>query len=306
MERALLEYLLSQGYDSTAAKFAEELAAKDPRMKRRASLRARTPRGGKGGGGASVAVGATSVQEFMQNMSGQETLGALGSDPGHAAAHVLFHGVHAGDPLAFDRGYTALRDWVCGSLELYRPELLALLFPVFAHCVVHLVAKGENDAARAFLARHKRDHRFAHEAELALLAQVVPATAVVCRLAGWPLPQPTRKLDSSNDETTKTKADAAVSSRGSSKRRPSPRSGGGGGGGGSGAGASTNGAVPPVEKGDSEMIGGPARSYLRRLLRHKFRVVMCAYSFELLIAMLHEGRLFLYVCVCVCVCVCDV
>ena len=39
MERALLEYLLSQGYDSTAAKFAEELAAKDPRMKRRASLR---------------------------------------------------------------------------------------------------------------------------------------------------------------------------------------------------------------------------------------------------------------------------
>ena len=44
MDRAVLEYLLKAGYDTTAKKFAEEVSAKDPRMKRRASLRARTPR----------------------------------------------------------------------------------------------------------------------------------------------------------------------------------------------------------------------------------------------------------------------
>ncbi|KAG6608296.1 Transcription initiation factor TFIID subunit 5, partial [Cucurbita argyrosperma subsp. sororia] len=52
-------------------------------------------------------------------------------------------------PARYLEGYKKLRSWACNSLDLYKPyflhfqhELLRVLYPVFIHCFIDLVAKG--------------------------------------------------------------------------------------------------------------------------------------------------------------------
>ena len=68
--------------------------------------------------------------------------------------------------------YEALRDWVDGSLEAFRPELRRLLFPMFVHCYLELVEASNLEEAAQFLSEGQEDHALFHQAELNLLSQV--------------------------------------------------------------------------------------------------------------------------------------
>eukprot|EP01139_Manchomonas_bermudensis_P005017 Amastigsp_a174552_42.p1 type:complete len:605 gc:universal Amastigsp_a174552_42:1836-22(-) len=75
-------------------------------------------------------------------------------------------------PSSYAESYAHLKKWVHGSLDLYRDELMSLLFPVFVHSYLDLVAKGFTDEAKAFLAAHVRDHNETNAAEIIQLSAV--------------------------------------------------------------------------------------------------------------------------------------
>ncbi|KAI9100951.1 hypothetical protein K1719_024075 [Acacia pycnantha] len=57
------------------------------------------------------------------------------------AAHPIAKGLESG-PARFHDGCSRLRSWAYSSLDLYKHELLRVLYPVFIHCFMDLVAKG--------------------------------------------------------------------------------------------------------------------------------------------------------------------
>ncbi|KAI3816115.1 hypothetical protein L1987_15805 [Smallanthus sonchifolius] len=53
-------------------------------------------------------------------------------------------------PAMYHDGYSKLRSWTYSSLDLYKHELLRVLYPVFIHCFMDPIAKGHLQEARAF------------------------------------------------------------------------------------------------------------------------------------------------------------
>ncbi|CAH0489433.1 unnamed protein product [Peronospora farinosa] len=88
------------------------------------------------------------------------------------ANHLLFYGLTDGNPETYDEAYQKLMDWICNSLDMYRKELHAVVFPVFVHCYLELLSKGFLEAGRCFFYRHARDHTRLHLEELRILSLV--------------------------------------------------------------------------------------------------------------------------------------
>lgn len=53
--------------------------------------------------------------------------------------------------LDYETSYNELREWVDGSLDLYKSELHALVYPMLVHCFLEIVRKGQVERAKAFL-----------------------------------------------------------------------------------------------------------------------------------------------------------
>ncbi|KAF9286139.1 Transcription initiation factor TFIID subunit 5 [Mortierella alpina] len=83
-----------------------------------------------------------------------------------------------GDPEAYDQGYSSLRRWVENSLDLYKPELMATLFPLFLHSYLNLVSRGLKDQAKKFMDSYKADHLEMHPQDIARLATITDAQHV--------------------------------------------------------------------------------------------------------------------------------
>jgi transcription initiation factor TFIID subunit 5 len=65
--------------------------------------------------------------------------------------------------------YQSLTDWVYSSLDIYKNELIQVLYPVFVHCYLELVLKGFKDEARKFLSKYKSQHTHFHYEEILIL-----------------------------------------------------------------------------------------------------------------------------------------
>lgn len=70
-------------------------------------------------------------------------------------------------------GYSKLRSWAYGSLDLYKHELLRVLYPVFIHCFMDLVAEGHMQAARTFFNTFREDHELMHLRDLQKLEGIL-------------------------------------------------------------------------------------------------------------------------------------
>lgn len=94
---------------------------------------------------------------------------------------LLFHSPDA--TCSLDRCFRKLREWVEGSLEQYRRELGAVLYPIFVRSYLELVHRGLADEAADFMEAHRGD--FGESApELASLAAVVtPEQVAECEVA---------------------------------------------------------------------------------------------------------------------------
>ncbi|XP_074263123.1 transcription initiation factor TFIID subunit 5 [Silene latifolia] len=76
-------------------------------------------------------------------------------------------------PAQYQDGYSKLRSWAYGSLDLYKHELLRVLYPVFIHCFMDIVAKGHLQEARSFFNTFREDHEVMHQRDLQKLEGVL-------------------------------------------------------------------------------------------------------------------------------------
>uniref|UniRef100_A0A0R0FS08 TFIID subunit TAF5 NTD2 domain-containing protein n=1 Tax=Glycine max TaxID=3847 RepID=A0A0R0FS08_SOYBN len=73
-------------------------------------------------------------------------------------------------------GYGRLRSWAYRSLDSYKHELLRVLFPLFIHCFMDLVAKGNLQEAWNFFNTFREDHEMMHSRDLQKLELVLSPT----------------------------------------------------------------------------------------------------------------------------------
>ncbi|KAI8835357.1 WD40-repeat-containing domain protein [Chytriomyces cf. hyalinus JEL632] len=86
---------------------------------------------------------------------------------------LLFYSeTEANNPNAYQHSYARLCRWVKDSLEKYRGELSAVLFPLFAHAYLDLVARSMQDQARQLLETHKKETTNPNTAETMRLASI--------------------------------------------------------------------------------------------------------------------------------------
>ena len=73
------------------------------------------------------------------------------------------------DPTDRARGFAMLKSWCQGSLDIYQPELLPILLPLFVHSFLDLVLMGHGPAASALYTAHAASFLPTHTA---LLSQI--------------------------------------------------------------------------------------------------------------------------------------
>ncbi|CAN4097915.1 unnamed protein product [Withania somnifera] len=76
-------------------------------------------------------------------------------------------------PERYQEEYSKLRSWAYSSLDSYKHELLRVLYPVFIHCFMELVARGHIQEARAFFNSYREDHEMTHLRDLQKLEGVL-------------------------------------------------------------------------------------------------------------------------------------
>eukprot|EP01105_Mastigella_eilhardi_P024787 TRINITY_DN6540_c0_g1_i1.p1 TRINITY_DN6540_c0_g1~~TRINITY_DN6540_c0_g1_i1.p1 ORF type:complete len:775 (-),score=205.96 TRINITY_DN6540_c0_g1_i1:106-2187(-) len=80
--------------------------------------------------------------------------------------------------------YLALKEWVSNSLELYKQELLAILYPIYVYCYLELVCSNLPEEARQFV-EYRKEFEELHRTELIRVHAVSSAqhiaTDEVCR-----------------------------------------------------------------------------------------------------------------------------
>ncbi|KAL1915070.1 uncharacterized protein VTP21DRAFT_7775 [Calcarisporiella thermophila] len=91
------------------------------------------------------------------------------SVPGYVANYSDAKG---GDPDAYDKGYARLRRWIEDSLDLYKPELRSVLFPLFVHAYLELISKDLKDQAKHFMDAYKEDHMILHGSDIQRIASI--------------------------------------------------------------------------------------------------------------------------------------
>ncbi|KAJ7966260.1 Transcription initiation factor TFIID subunit 5 [Quillaja saponaria] len=92
---------------------------------------------------------------------------------GQAFQGELQHSRLESDPARYHDGYSRLRSWTYNSLDLYKHELLRVLYPVFIHCFMDQVAKGYIQEARNFFTSFREDHEIMHLRDLQQLEGVL-------------------------------------------------------------------------------------------------------------------------------------
>ncbi|XP_024534528.1 transcription initiation factor TFIID subunit 5 [Selaginella moellendorffii] len=95
------------------------------------------------------------------------------SDTSGAISHIINHSRADNEAGRYKESYSKLRNWVHSSLDLYKTELLRILYPVFVHCYMELVAKGFAQEAREFFQSFRDDHQPQHIRDLQKLEGVI-------------------------------------------------------------------------------------------------------------------------------------
>ncbi|KAL7124514.1 hypothetical protein ABFS83_14G053400 [Erythranthe nasuta] len=110
-------------------------------------------------------------QEKQQNSKGSNTSSTAQIDPDIAKQILAFSEVDS--PAQYQEGYGKLRSWAYSSLDQYQHELVRVLYPVFVHGFMDLVAKGHIQEARSFFNSFRGDHDVIHSRDLQKLEGVL-------------------------------------------------------------------------------------------------------------------------------------
>ncbi|KAF9101390.1 Transcription initiation factor TFIID subunit 5 [Mortierella sp. GBA35] len=144
VDRIVLNYLNQKGYKQT------ELA-----LKREANL--------------------LTLEEQAAALAAKDNKDATGAAIPGQPAPPAHDKAEMGDPEAYDQAYSSLRRWIENSLDLYKPELMSILFPLFLHSYLNLVNRGLKDQASKFMESYRSDHLEMHSQDIARLATITDA-----------------------------------------------------------------------------------------------------------------------------------
>ncbi|KAI4316394.1 hypothetical protein L6164_024378 [Bauhinia variegata] len=109
-------------------------------------------------------------EELQQNKNTSSANSLVEPD---IAKHILALSELESGPARYLDGYSRLRSWTFSSLDLYKHELLRVLYPVFIHCFMDLVAKAHIQEARNFFNSFREDHEMMHLRDLQKLEGVI-------------------------------------------------------------------------------------------------------------------------------------
>ena len=109
--------------------------------------------------------GYTRTEAVLRLEANRNTAGAIGDAKGSAAWL-------DGTPKAYEHAYQLLRDWTEASLDIYKPELRKVLYPIFIHSFFDLVQKEQSAAAKELFDSLKDEHIIMHGYDIRELAGV--------------------------------------------------------------------------------------------------------------------------------------
>ncbi|XP_057959727.1 transcription initiation factor TFIID subunit 5 [Malania oleifera] len=111
-------------------------------------------------------------QEEQQTKNSSSSSTATSQTDPDIAKQILAYSESESGPARYHDGYSKLRSWTYSSLDLYKHELLRVLYPAFIHCFMDLVAKGHIQEARTFFNSFREDHEM-HSRDLQKLEGVL-------------------------------------------------------------------------------------------------------------------------------------
>ena len=143
---AVMEYLRARGFGKALAAMQAEMDATAKGASSEDAVKAREAQFG------SLVVGideiaSKNVPRDPRDKDAPETGPSSALEQAGAQALLL-------DPTDTARGFAMIKTWCGGSLDIYQPELLPLLLPLFVHSYLNLVDMGLGSAAEEFYAAH--------------------------------------------------------------------------------------------------------------------------------------------------------
>lgn len=123
-ERVVLEYLRRHGYKSAEREFLRQAGVNTPR----------------------------SADEQPSSTVG-DPLNAADLDGAYVDDDLRHMLNMLRDAARYEDSYAELRDWVDGSLEMYKPQLASVLYPLLIHCFLEMIRRDRWADARLFLHR---------------------------------------------------------------------------------------------------------------------------------------------------------
>eukprot|EP00741_Cyanophora_paradoxa_P005686 tig00000903_g5513.t1 len=117
-------------------------------------------------------VAAQLENEFPRVQGVEDMTRSLAMDAQELACQILSFNNMDNDPARYQQSYGEVREWIHQSLEIYKGELLAILYPIFAHCFLELIERGYIQEAHDFLAKCREEHEHGHGIELHALQAV--------------------------------------------------------------------------------------------------------------------------------------
>ncbi|ORX87064.1 WD40 repeat-like protein [Anaeromyces robustus] len=76
------------------------------------------------------------------------------------------------DDNLYEEGYSKLRSWIEGSIDMYRFELRSILYPIFIYSYLDLVSKGKTQRAKQFMEKYSIDHKEQHIQDIQRLSSL--------------------------------------------------------------------------------------------------------------------------------------
>jgi hypothetical protein len=184
MDRIVLRYLRAQGYSEACSLLeddilkkkrgagaapvataqnptpaAEEADSRRPSVASVASSEASTSKAAAEVASAIIAAGDASEKNGGKRSGGSQT-------------EILYWGVFEECPASIVEGYSALDDFVTGSLDFYKMELSTVLFPVFANMYLALTSRYLLKEAGGMMSRWGASHAEHYKEEVAWLRMV--------------------------------------------------------------------------------------------------------------------------------------
>jgi transcription initiation factor TFIID subunit 5 len=118
--------------------------------------------------------------EMLLRQEAKITGSTVKLDENSIANYVLFYNEdEANNPAAYEQSLYSLRKWIDDSIDIYKKELQRILFPIFVHAYLDLVAKGlqsnglSSNTANDFFDKFHNDHHEYHATDISKLRSVI-------------------------------------------------------------------------------------------------------------------------------------